>query len=257
MTAPRKGSVRMADIPPDVLAGLNAGTLPTATLAEGLAIDFARLLTAAVPDVPAEAVALVAGMAGQGITRRMEAAGAVLLDHLGLDGLPRLTAHPADTVRGWACYAIGRAPKLKLKARLALIRPLADDPHFGVREWAWLPLRPHVAMNVGHAVKELTAWTAEPSANLRRFAVELTRPRGVWTGHIEQLKQNPELGRPLLDPLRADPSAYVQDSVANWLNDAAKGRPDWVRQVCEGWLAGRPAPATERICRRALRSVKM
>jgi 3-methyladenine DNA glycosylase AlkC len=257
MTEARKGVSRRADIPPDLLARLNAGTTQTATLAEGLAIDFAALLRAAVPDMPADAVELVRGMADKGVTRRMEAVGALLLRHLGLDGLPRIATHPSDTVRGWACHAIGLAPKLKLKPRLALIRPLADDPHFGVREWAWMPIRPHLAANLGHAVAALGDWVTAESANVRRFAVEAVRPRGVWCSHIEQLKQNPALALPLLEPLRTDPSQYVQDSVANWLNDAAKSRPDWVAEVCARWRAeSGGAEATARICRRALRGQK-
>lgn len=250
MTAP----ARRGDIPPAVLAQLNAGTLASATLAEGLAIDFAALLAAAVPDAPAEAVRLVREAAGLGVTRRMELVGALLHDHLGLDGLTRIAEHPSDTVRGWACYAVGRAPKLKLKDRLALIRPLAADPHFGVREWAWLPIRPHLATNLGHAVKLLAPWVRDPAPAIRRFAVEATRPRGVWTSHIDALKQNPALGLPLLEPVRADPEKYVQDSAANWLNDAAKSQPDWVRELCRRWLAESPGPATQRICARALRN---
>src|SRR6478672_8747546 len=54
MSKPRKspGGVR---IPADVLDDLNAGTRPTANLAEGLAVDFVALMAAAVPDVPEEA----------------------------------------------------------------------------------------------------------------------------------------------------------------------------------------------------------
>jgi 3-methyladenine DNA glycosylase AlkC len=253
---PRKGSVRIADIPPAVLARLNAGELETATLAESLALDFATLLAAAVPDVPPAAVFRVREAAGTlGVVKRMELVGGVLLDHLGLAKLPRAAEHPADTVRGWACYVVGRAPGLPLAERLRLIRPLAADPHFGVREWAWMAVRPHLAADISAAVRELTPWTADPAPAVRRFAVESTRPRGVWCGHIAALKDDPEIGLPLLDPLRVDPAKYVQDSVANWLNDAGKSRPDWVRAVCERWRKSSPGAETARICRRAERSL--
>lgn len=255
MATPRKGSSRIADIPADVLAGLNAGTLETATLAEGLAVDFAALFAAAFPDLPAGAVEAVRAAAGQGVTRRMEAAGTVLLQHRGLGRLPELVAYPSDTVRGWACYVVGLAPGLTLNRRLGLIRPLADDRHFGVREWAWMAVRPHLAQDIGAAVTALVPWTADASANVRRFAVEATRPRGVWAAHIDALKQSPELGLPLLEPVRSDPAKYVQDSAANWLNDAAKSQPAWVKTLCERWRRESPTPATERICQRACRNL--
>lgn len=255
MTEPRTGASRRADISPELLAKLNAGTEQTATLAEGLAVDFAALLRAAVPDLDPGALELVRGMAGEGVTRRMEAVGEVLLRHAGLGGAAALAGHRSDTVRGWACYVIGRAPKLKLKARLERVRPLADDPHFGVREWAWLAVRPHLAANIGHAVAALAPWVRDPSPNVRRFAVEATRPRGVWCAHVAALKDNPALGLPLLDPLKADPAQYVQDSVSNWLNDAAKSRPNWVKELCARWRAESATGATARICSRALRSV--
>lgn len=256
MDEARKGVSRRADIPPELLAQLNAGVAASATLAEGLAIDFAALLVATVPDMPADSVEVVREMTAEGITRRMDAVGELLLRHLTLDGLPTIAGHASDTVRGWACYVIGRAPKLKLNAKLTLIRPLADDRHFGVREWAWMALRPHLAKNVGHAVKALTPWVSAGSPNVRRFASEATRPRGVWCSHIEALKQNPEMAIPLLEPLKADPAKYVQDSVGNWLNDAAKSQPAWVKALCERWQRESPSEATARICHRALRSVR-
>lgn len=250
---PRKGARRRSEIPPEILRGLNDGSLESANLVEGLAIDFRRLLKSVVPELPSKALATVDPE--DGITGRMSAAGRLLHDHGGLDALSRLTAHTSDTVRGWGAYVVAHAPDLTLKQRLGHIQPLANDAHFGVREWAWLALRPHIAEDIRLSLKALLGWTKQKSANLRRFAVESTRPRGVWCRHIDILKAEPELALPLLTPLNADSSKYVQDSVANWLNDASKSQPEWVRGVCESWRSGCDDPATLRICQRATRSL--
>lgn len=243
----------MADIAPARLALLNQGTVASATLTEGLAIDFAQLLAAAVPAIGAARLERMRAQAAAGITRRMALAAQLLLE---ADAdLALLQAHPSDTVRGWACFAIADQPGLTLPQQLAALRPLADDSHFGVREWAWLALRPRLAANLADAIALLAQWTADPSERVRRFACEALRPRGVWCAHISQLKEQPQLALPLLQPLRADLAIYVQDSVANWLNDAAKSQPDWVRSLCAQWRQESPVAATMRICQRALRSL--
>jgi len=246
----RKASRSRATVPPEILADLNAGRIETANLVEGLALDFGALLESTVPEAADLADRLRVG----GILGRMQTAGKLLLDRLGADGFDRLAAHPSDTVRGWAAYVLAETPRLSLSSRLKRMKRLADDPHFGVREWAWLAVRPHVAADVEGAVEVLEPWTKAKSVNVRRFAVEITRPRGVWCGHIDRLKREPQLALPLLDPVNADPAKYVQDSVANWLNDAGKSQPDWVRQVCERWSEGAD-DATRRICTRALRNL--
>ncbi|HEX8911508.1 MAG TPA: DNA alkylation repair protein [Humisphaera sp.] len=246
-------SAKIADIPPATLAALNAGTVAARNLVEGLAIDFRKLLAAVAPSLPASAIDSLDPKLG--ITRRMALAARLLLDHGDEKAIASLLGSPSDTVRGWAAYVVGLTPKLTLKQRLARIKPLAADPHFGVREWAWLAVRPHVAAEVAAAVKILTPWSADPSPLVRRFASEVTRPRGVWCGHINELKASPELGLPVLEPLKADPEKYVQDSVANWLNDAAKTSPAWVRDLCRRWQRESDAPATRRICKRAARSL--
>ncbi len=254
-TAARKGASRAADIPAPVLQALSRGELPSATLAEALALDQATLLRTVFPGLPPAALAAADTACTLGILKRMDAIAAVLLAHHGAAAIATCRLHAADTVRGWACFMIGRQPGLDLPTRLQAIRPLADDPHFGVREWAWMAVRPHLAADLDTAIAHLAAWTDSPSDRLRRFACEALRPRGVWCAHIAALKREPARMLPILAPLRADPSTYVQDSVGNWLNDAAKDQPDWVRQHCAQWQRDTPGAATARICQRALRNL--
>ncbi|ERZ15252.1 hypothetical protein [Pseudomonas aeruginosa] len=255
MTHARKGAIRAADIPADVLHALSRGQMQSATLAECMALDQAMLVRTVFPGLSASALKAVNVACALGVLKRMACIGAVLLDELGTDGIAQCQSHAADTVRGWACFMIGAQPALDLQARLTSIRPLADDVHFGVREWAWMGVRPHLAQELAESIAHLAPWTAEPSERLRRFASEALRPRGVWCAHIAALKREPAQALPILSPLRADPSAYVQDSVANWLNDAAKDQPVFVRDLCTQWLQGASTDATRRICQRAQRNL--
>ncbi len=246
----------MADVDAATLARLNAGEMESVTLAELLCVDFARLIRVVSPKaaklVPAP---LAGGAGGLGITVRMELAARAMLDTHGRDAIEMCIDHRSDLVRGWAAYAIGHIDGLSLKRRLTMITPLADDPNSGVREWAWIGLRPRIAAELDHAFELLQPWTASKSPNIRRYASEITRPRGVWCAHLDTLKRNPAPGLPLLEPLNADPTKYVQDSVANWLNDASKSNPAWVKKVCAKWKRESPTRETERICRRAMRSI--
>lgn len=246
----------MADIPADTLAALSRGEIETRTLPEGLALDQRTLLAQVFPNLPAPTHAALDAVLGLGILKRMQGIGALLWQHLGEDALAICLHHRSDTVRGWAAFMLGSQTDVALSTRLSQFRPLADDAHFAVREWAWMALRPHLAAALDEAFALLMPWTAASSDNLRRFAAEVLRPRGVWCAHIPALKRNPAPALPLLTALNADASRYVQDSVANWLNDAAKDQPDWVRDVCQNWSKNRPSPATVRICQRALRSLK-
>ncbi|MGE5515543.1 MAG: DNA alkylation repair protein [Bacteroidota bacterium] len=247
----RKGARSRADIDPAVLAELNAGTAETLTLPECLAVDFAALMAAVCPDVDP---APLQDAAADGITRRMALAARLVLDARGGAAVVDLAGHGSDTVRGWAAYAVGLLPHLTLDERLVMIRPLAGDPHFGVREWAWLGIRAAVVAEPLRALELLAPWTAEPSPTLRRFASEATRPRGVWCAHIGALRADPAPGLAVLEALHADPERYVQDSVANWLNDAGKDHPDWVRALCTRWSDSAAKP-TAYIVKRALRNL--
>jgi len=251
----RKGAMNRAAIPVDVLAGLNAGTLASANLVEGLAVDFAMLLAGVCPELPSAAVEQMAQVRELGVVCRMRMAAVLLAEYRGPAVFDRLCAHPSDTARGWAAFVLADTPGLTLSERLYRMRRLADDSHFGVREWAWLALRPVLALELDDALRLLLPWSHDPSANIRRFAIEITRPRGVWTGHLPALKADPSPARPLLDAVIADPSRYVADSCGNWLNDAAKSRPDWVVACCNDWRRRDGSDTVAYVLRRALRSL--
>lgn len=234
---------------------LDRGEVEAAHLAEVLAVDFARLMASAVPSLPSSALTPMRNAAKLGITLRMQGAATLLRAH-GHGDPAHWSCHASDTVRGWACYLIGSDPALTLEHKLDALRTLADDAHFGVREWAWLAVRPHIVAEPLRVLAHLHGWTADASPNVRRFACEALRPRGVWAAHIALLKQEPQLALALLEALCCDESRYVQDAVGNWLNDAGKSRPDWVRALCARWhTVHADHPANAYIRKRALRSL--
>ncbi|MDI2113527.1 DNA alkylation repair protein [Commensalibacter nepenthis] len=227
------------------------------TLTECLNIDQEALARHVFPDLPSEIFDKIHHASKLGILKKMQAIGSILYQQYELQAALSLCHnHSSDIVRGWTCFIIGAASNLTVEERLSYILPLADDTHFGVREWAWLALRSHLINHLEQSFALLAPLTQSPSELIRRFSCEILRPRGVWCPHIPALKQDPSPGLIILNPLKSDPSIYVQDSVSNWLNDACKTQPEWVQMICQQWLSESPSIATQRICKRALRSLK-
>jgi 3-methyladenine DNA glycosylase AlkC len=238
----------IASIPEERVYLLNQGLEPSQNLQETLAIDFNTLLSHVFPRIPQAQI-----HQSEGVTKRMSKMANHILQHKGAEAFYQLQSHSSDIARGWACYVLSQL-NYPLEDTLDFIAPLADDGHSGVREWAWLALRPLLANDVVQSIDLLASWTQSPSERIRRFVTEGTRPRGVWCPHIPLLKQEPWLGLKLLTPLRSDPSIYVQKSVGNWLNDAGKHRPEWVQELCQEWLTISPTRETQKICKRATRN---
>jgi 3-methyladenine DNA glycosylase AlkC len=260
----RKGAARIALIPAEVLVALNDGAIPTVNLNEFLALDLPRLARNVArhigldPDAGRLGDALAMLPAFKKV-RQHEHVARALYDlteaRADRDAIAhRLATHPSDVARAWAAQWV-MFSSLSLPRKLHAVRRFAADRHFGVREIAWMAVRGEVGGAVGEAVALLRPWVADANANIRRFASELTRPRGVWCAQIETLKAEPWQGLPLLEPLKADPSRYVQNSVANWLNDASKTQPEWVEEVCERWGRESIDAATQYIIKRATRSM--
>lgn len=253
----RKGSSSPKNVAPEVLSALNRGEIASVNLGEGLAVNTAKLLLSVAPELGKKGIRPLTDDPSMGLMNRWRTASAILYTHYGEGAIEKFGGHPSDTVRGWCCMVVGLAEGRgwTLKGRLERIRPFADDAHWGVRESAWLGVRDRIAADVERSIELLTPWAKARSANVRRFASEATRPRGVWCAHITSLKLDPSPAMAILEPLRSDPAKYVQDSVANWLNDAGKTRPEFVIEVTERWLRESKTPETARIVKRARRNL--
>ncbi len=260
----RKGAFRIALIPPEVLEALNDGLIETVNLNEFLALDLPRLARSVTLQLGLDAgherlVDTLAMLdAFKPMQRHAHVARAlydITAQHATPDAVAhRLATHPSDVARCWAAQWITLSG-LPLPGQLQAARRFAADSHFGVRELAWMAVRDAVVGSLDEAIDRLQPWVLDADPNIRRFASELTRPRGVWCAQIEALKSQPWRALPLLEPLRADPSLYVQNSVANWLNDASKSQGPWVEALGARWLKESDAAATRYIVRRALRTL--
>ncbi|MFH6992616.1 DNA alkylation repair protein [Flavobacterium sp. FlaQc-48] len=261
----RKGARSAKDIPMAILEQLNKGEIETANLVEWLAVDQVLLLKNVLEQFDKTCylepvLCDIKSLKKLTVNTVNEAIGVGLMRQSILNNdvtiLAEMSNHKSDLVRCWTAYTIGRDSKLNINEMLEQIQVFAADTHFGVREISWLAVRSVILKNLNQSLEILLKWTFNENENIRRFATESTRPRGIWCEHSEELKKKPELAAAILNSLKSDSSKYVQDSVGNWLNDASKSRPDFVMDLCERWKAENPEEETLYIIKRALRTIK-
>ncbi len=262
----RKGARKAQDIPLEVMELLNQGKIETVNLTEWLAIDHVQLITTVFPvlgidqdkvDLISKAIVAQKKPSAMHTTKLIGSTLHQLYSKTKNlnEVLDKLSSHLSDTIRCYAPYLIGLDENLTIEEKLTKAQGLVADKHFGVREVVWMALRPEIDSNLEEAISILSEWTKNEDENIRRFTTESTRPRGVWCKHIERLKESPEVALPILENLKADNSKYVQDSVGNWLNDASKSRPEFVIGLCDRWQKESPTKATEKIIKRAKRTI--
>ena len=262
----RKGARKASDIPNDVLALLNQGRIESVNLTEWQAVNHISLVKNVLPTMglEEELEIILTEIEKQKVETGMKAIRLIggLLDTVMVnegatkkeDVIKLCSQHVSDSVRCWAAF-MNKNNDHSLEEKLLYIRSFAADHHFGVREIAWMSIREDLSENVEESVDLLTEWAKSEDENIRRFSLESIRPRGVWTKHIERLKEEPQIVLPILNLLKSDLSKYVQDSVGNWLNDASKTQSEWVINLCDEWQKDSPTKATERIIKKAQRTI--
>jgi len=260
----RKGAKSIKDIPKDVLMCLNSGEIETANLVEYLAIDqrvllenlltqynrktYLKPILEKIDSLEKQTVNTISGAIGTGLYEQ-------IATHKDSEFLQAISTHKSDFIRSWASCVVGKDTTLNIQQMLQKIQLFASDKHFSVRECAWTSVRHKIAQNLEESIQILSEWSMSEDENIRRFASESTRPRGVWCEHIKELKQNPEMALPILEPLKTDKARYVQNSVGNWLNDASKTKPEFVRELCRRWERESNTKETQYIIKRALRTI--
>jgi 3-methyladenine DNA glycosylase AlkC len=252
---------RRSEVPKEIQHALSQGWIESKSLVEWLIVDRVRLAHTLADDLEIELSAddrkFLKTVADLSALKQSWEIGRWLADRIAVGDARyhQLVAHTSDVVREWSAILVGASPGLTFAKRLAWIKTQADDSNAGTRELAWMALRSYVIDDPVECVRRLVPWTGSRNERLRRFASEVTRPCGVWCAHIPLLKEEPQIGVPILEPLRSDAARYVNNSVANWLNDASKSQPHWVRSLTSEWLRNSPTPETQRLVKRALRTI--
>lgn len=258
----RKPARRGSELTLEVREALSDGLIESKNLVEWLNVDRIRLVETIAMKINDEALTARIADAKASDEKLAALKLSVKLAHilspsikLGDQNFQILASHTSDVAREWAALLVGLQQGISFAKKLAWVKPFADDPNSGVREVAWISLRADVIRDPIASIKSLIPWTGSRTHTLRRYASEITRPRGVWAPQIPLLKADPQPGLAILEPLLADESKYVRDSVANWLNDAGKTHPDWVRSITNRWTEASPCEETRLIVKRALRNL--
>lgn len=260
----RKGARTTKDIPIDILKQLNSGELESANMVEWFAVDRIVLLKNVLlghhrEDYLEVILEHVNGLEKKTANTINEAIGVglfkVMDKYNDIELLNIIKAYKSDIVRSWGAFIIGKSSQLSLEEKFNEIQVFAKDRHFNVREEAWVALRIDVINNLDKSIQILSHWVLSDNQNIRRFASEVTRPRGVWCKHIQILKEQPELALSILDPLKSDESQYVRDSVGNWLNDASKTQSKFVINLCQCWEDESQTSETKYIIKKAMRTL--
>ena len=96
-------------------------------------------------------------------------------------------------------------------------------------------VRPFIIKHEKRMMEQMYTWSKHENEHVRRLSSEGCRPALPWGQALVSFKKDPSPILPILEQLKADPSAYVRKSVANNLNDISKTHPDLVAKLAKEW----------------------
>ncbi|GAB5410136.1 MAG: DNA alkylation repair protein [Balneolaceae bacterium] len=115
-------------------------------------------------------------------------------------------------------------------------------------------IRPFIEKYPDSTIDRMLDWSTHSNFHVRRLSSEGARPRLPWASKLDIFIQDPSSLLPILENLKDDPSRYVQKSVANCINDILKDNPEIGKGLIDSWL-GDAAKERKWIIKHALRNL--
>lgn len=111
---------------------------------------------------------------------------------------------------------------------------------FTKKNSAEFAIRAFLTYDFKKTMKQMEKWSKSKNEHLRRLSSEGIRPRLPWGKQVAALFTHTDEIVAILSRLRNDESLYVRRSVANNINDLAKGTPETVVEIIKEWGMDNP-----------------
>jgi 3-methyladenine DNA glycosylase AlkC len=116
-------------------------------------------------------------------------------------------------------------------------------------------IRPFILKHYEKTMMQMLAWSEHENFHVRRLSSEGVRPRLPWASKLDKFIADPTPILPILENLKDDPSKYVQNSVANNLNDILKDNRSVFTATIEAWITS-ATPQRKWIIKHAIRKLR-
>ncbi len=97
-------------------------------------------------------------------------------------------------------------------------------------------IRPFVEKHQEKTMEQMARWSLNTNFHVRRLACEGSRPRLPWAAKLQCFIDDPAPLLSTLNQLKDDESKYVQNSVANCINDIFKDNFDVAKDLIDSWI---------------------
>lgn len=132
------------------------------------------------------------------------------------------------------------------------IKAIAEITKRNTSEYA---IRPYLEMYPKRTLSQMKKWSKDKNFHIRRLSSEGVRPRLPWASKLDSFIKDPKPLIPILNNLKDDKSKYVQNSVANCINDLIKDNPAIAKSLIEKWNVKSISKERQWIIKHALRKL--